>query len=106
MDIPTYESCGGHLKPLEKDSFPSVYINGSSSLFEPNKLLKLIESLIAWNQKRERRWQWFIEGRVLNDGKGPAQLFWLRPFEMNNNRSSIILSRLRQDVIDLAEFIK
>jgi hypothetical protein len=106
LDLPTHESCYGHLKPIDRSPFPNIYINGSSSLFDPNTLLKLIEILIIWNKRKERKRQWIIVDVVMNDGYYPSRLFLLRPFGENENRSSIALSCFRKDAADLADFIQ
>jgi len=105
IDLPTYESCQGHIKPKKKDSFPNVYLDASSSLFKPDKFIRFSEVLAVWNLKRREKWQWIVAPLILRRGRGKRVLLRLRPFESNKERDPQILACLRKDVLDLAEFI-
>lgn len=105
VDIPTcYESCQGHLKPVEEDPFPSVYIDASSTVFAEEKFQELLKIIFIWNQRREDKWKWVLVEQIL-DTEIPRRLFWLRPAQGNAARSTIVLSRLRKEALDLADFI-
>ena len=104
IDIPTRESCQGHLGKPGRDPFPYVLVDGTSSIFYPNQFIQLLGVVKAWNQFRERKWQWLLAEHVEN-GVVFYQIFRLGPWEANINHSSVTLSRLRNNALSLAEFI-
>jgi hypothetical protein len=104
LNIPTHESCEGHLDP-SKDPFPYIYID-VFSISDSNDLLRLFELLILWNQERGIDRQWVVTEFVLNDEEGLLHLFLLRPFNQNKSRTLAILRRFQRDATDLAGFIR
>ncbi|MFA4998809.1 MAG: hypothetical protein WC514_02205 [Candidatus Paceibacterota bacterium] len=110
MEIPTFESCEGHLSP-ERPSHPYVDITLEPPIcgISPRILFLLSRFIAEWNAYKPEEESWILRPncyRYSHERGGGPYFLTLEPLEKNNQRNPRILQKHQEKADGLASFLK